>query len=189
MTAAFYLDQYPNMIKTEDEVAGARICTAPSPGAHTWVGAFGLGISPDSENPEAALSFLQFLFSAQAQRSFAEGGGSTTRVSILGDEQFVADNAATTGHYPTLLQVLDHTTDSNFFPNYLFVPQGGKIYDEMTTWYSSAAAGEETPASAMAKMAEAIERHCGGACEVANDALGDGYSPTPAPFPYDQYGY
>ena len=189
MTAAFYLDQYPNMIKTEQEVPGAKICTAPSPGAHTWVGAFGLGISPDSKNPDAALSFLQFLFSADAQRRFAEGGGSTTRASILGDEQLVADNPLTAGHFPTLLQVLDHTSDSNFFPNYLYVPQGGKIYDEMTTWYSSAAAGEETPEGAMAKMAEAIERQCGGACEVANDSLGEGYSPKPAPFPYDQYGY
>jgi multiple sugar transport system substrate-binding protein len=189
MTSAFYLDQYPNMIQTEELIPGARICTAPSPGGHTWVGAFGLGISPDSENAEAALSFLSFLFSSDSQQAFATGGGSTTVTSILSDDALVAANPLTTGHFPTLLQVLDHTADSNFYPNYLFVPQGGKIYDEMTTWYSSAAAGEETPQGAMAKMAEAIERQCGGVCEIANDALGEGYSPTPAAFPYDQYGY
>jgi multiple sugar transport system substrate-binding protein len=188
-TAAFYLDQYPNMIQTEELIPGARICTAPAPGAHTWVGAFGLGISPDSEHPEAALSFLKFLFSADAQRRFAEGGGSTTLKSLLSDDQLIADYPKATGHYPTLLQVLDHTADSNFYPNYLFVPQGGKIYDEMTTWYSTAAAGELSPEEAMDNMAQAIEFHCGGPCEIANEALGPDYSPTPKPFPYDEYGY
>ncbi|MDJ0959952.1 MAG: extracellular solute-binding protein [Acidimicrobiia bacterium] len=189
MTAGFYLDQYPNMIQTEQLIEGARICAAPSPGAHTWVGAFGLGISPDSENPEAALSFLSFLFSESAQRRFAEGGGSSTLTGIISDDALVSANPLTTGHYPTLLEVLDHQVASNYIANYLFVPQGGKIYDEMTTWYSAAAAGEETPQGAMEKMAEAIERACGGPCEVANDALGAGYSPTPAPFPYDELGY
>lgn len=189
MTGPLYLDQYPNVIKTEVEVEGARICTAPTPGAVTWAGAFGIGISPDSPNADIAYDFMVFLFSESAQRRFAEGGGSTTRISILGDEEFVAANPLTTGHYPTMLQVLDHMEESNFYPNYLFVPQGGKIYDEMTTWYSSAASGELSIEDAMGNMAEAIERQCGGPCEVANEALGEGYSPVPAPFPYDELGY
>lgn len=189
MTGPLYLDQFPNVIKTEQEVEGAKICTAPTPGAHTWVGAFGIGVSADSENPEVAYDFLTFLFSKDAQRRFAEGGGSTTRISILGDEEFVAANPLTTGHYPTLLQVLDHTEESNFYPNYLFVPQGGKIYDEMTTWYSSAASGDLSVDDAMNNMAEAIRRQCGGPCEVANEALGEDYTPVPAPFPYDELGY
>ncbi len=189
MTDPMYMDQFPNVIKTEDEVPGAKICTAPTPGAHTWVGAFGIGVSADSRHPDVAFDFLTFLFSKDAQRRFAEGGGSTTRISILGDEEFVAANPKTAGHYPTLLQVLDHAENSNFYPNYYFVPQGGKIYDEMTTWYSSAAAGDTTVEEAMENMAEAIERQCNGPCEVANEALGEDYSPVPAPFPYDEYGY
>ncbi|MEA3510437.1 MAG: extracellular solute-binding protein, partial [Actinomycetota bacterium] len=189
MTAGFYLDQYPNMIMTEQEVPGAKICTAPAPGAYAWVGAFGLGISSDSENPDVAYDFLRYMFEEENQRKFAEGGGSTTRVSILSDEQFITDNVSKIGHYPTLLTVLDFTWDTQYFENYFYVPQGGKIYDEMTVWYSSAAAGEETPLAAMEKMAESIERHCDGPCDVANDHLGPDYTPTVQPFPYDEMGY
>ncbi len=59
----------------------------------------------------------------------------------------------------------------------------------MTTWYSAASTGDATVDEAMQNMAEAIERHCDGPCEIANEALGEGYSPEPEPFPYDEYGY
>jgi multiple sugar transport system substrate-binding protein len=186
-TAAFYLDQYANMVKTEEMIDGARICTAPAPQVHTWVGAFGLGVSADSSHPQEAFDFLAWIAGPEAQRAFAAGGGSTARVSILTDTEFIAANPLTVGHYPTLQFVLDHTAQSNFYPNYLFVPQGGKIYDEMTLWYSSAASSELSPEEAMANMAEAIERQCDGPCEIANDALGEDYSPLPAPFDYDAF--
>jgi multiple sugar transport system substrate-binding protein len=186
-TAAFFLDQYANMVKTEDMIPGARICTAPAPGVHSWVGAFGVGVSSDSRHPQEAFDFLAWMAGPVAQRQFAIGGGTTCRLSILTDEALVAENPQTMGHYPTLVAVLDHTEEANFYPNYLFVPQGGKIYDEMTTWYSTAAAGEQTVEEAMANMATAIERQCGGACEVANDALGEGYTPVPVPFDYEAF--
>jgi hypothetical protein len=91
------------------------------------------------------------------------------------------------GHFPTLMTVLKHTADSNFYPNYLFVPQGGKMYEEMTTWYSTAASGTETVDSAMKKMADAITKICGGKCEVANQALGANYKAVPKPFDYDKW--
>ena len=186
-TAAFYLDQYPNMVKTEDEVEGARICTAPAPQVHTWVGAFGLGVSSDSANPQEAFDFLAWLAGPEAQRQFAAGGGSTARVSILTDAEFIAEHPLTAGHFPTLQAVLEHTAASNFYPNYLFVPQGGKIYNEMTTWYSAASSGDDSPEGAMANMAEAIGRQCEGPCEIANDALGEDYSPAPMEFDYDAF--
>lgn len=183
----FFLDQYANMVKTEDMIPGARICTAPAPGVHTWVGAFGVGVSSDSKHPQEAFDFLAWMAGPVAQRQFAIGGGSTCRISILTDEELVAQNPQTMGHYPTLMTVLDHTAVANFYPNYLFVPQGGKIYDEMTTWYSTAAAGEQTIEEAMGNMATAIERQCGGACEIANEALGEGYTPVPVPFDYESW--
>ena len=186
-TAALYLDQYPNAIKTEVETPGARICTAPAPGGHTWVGAFGLGVSPDSAHTAEAFDFISWLSSPEAQRPFAEGGGSSALQSILTDEALIAANPLTMGHYPTLVQVLDHAAESNFYPNYYFVPQGGKIYDEMTTYYSAAASGEQTIEEAMTNFAQAVERICGGPCEVANDALGADYTAVPVPFPYQLY--
>lgn len=184
-TAAFYLDQWPNAVKTESEVPGAEVCAAASPGAHTWVGAFGLGLSVDSEHPQEAWDFLKFITGPEAQRKFANGGGTTTRMSILTDPEIVA-NRASAGHFPVLVDVLDHAHESKFYPNYYYVPQGGKIYDEETTWFSSAAAGENPPAEAMANLAEAIERICGGPCEVVNDHLGEDYSPQPMPYTFEK---
>jgi multiple sugar transport system substrate-binding protein len=186
MTAAFYLDQWPNAVKTETEVPGSEVCTAASPGAHTWVGAFGLGLSVDSEHPEEAWEFLKFLAGPSAQRKFAEGGGSTCRLSILNDQDFVEANREAVGHFPTLASVLEHAYDCKFYPNYYYVPQGGKIYDEETTWFSSAAAGEFPPEDAMENLAEAIERICEGPCEVLNDHLGEDYSPGPCPYTFDK---
>jgi ABC-type glycerol-3-phosphate transport system substrate-binding protein len=170
-TDAYFLDQFANMKKTEEDIPGARICTAPAPGVHTWVGAFGVGVSADSPHPQEAFDFLAWMAGPEAQRKFAIGGGSTTRVSILTDAQLISEHPTTMGHFPTLMTVLNFTAESNFYPNYLFVPQGGKIYEEMTTWYSTAASGTMSVEDAMAKMAEAITNICGGTCEVANQAL------------------
>jgi multiple sugar transport system substrate-binding protein len=186
-TDAYFLDQFANMKKTEEDIPGARICTAPAPGVHTWVGAFGVGVSADSPHPQEAFNFLAWLAGPTAQRNFAIGGGSTTRVSILTDAALISENPTTMGHFPTLMTVLNFTAESNFYPNYLFVPQGGKIYEEMTTWYSTAASGTTTIEDAMQSMADAITNVCGGPCEVANEALGEGYHPTPATFDYDAW--
>lgn len=186
-TDAYFLDQYANMKKTEEDIPGARICTAPAPGVHTWVGAFGVGVSADSPHAQEAFNFLAWMAGPVAQRAFAIGGGSTTRVSILTDAQLISEHPKTMGHFPTLMTVLNFTAESNFYPNYLFVPQGGKIYAEMTTWYSTAASGTMSIEDAMKNMADAITNICGGPCEVANQALGEGYHPTPKPFDYDAW--
>ncbi|MCC7208282.1 MAG: extracellular solute-binding protein, partial [Anaerolineae bacterium] len=186
-TDAFFLDQFANMKKTEEDIPGARICTAPAPGVHTWVGAFGVGVSADSPHPQEAFDFLAWLAGPVAQRNFAIGGGSTPRVSILTDAALISEHPTTMGAFPTLMTVLKHTADANFYPNYLFVPQGGKIYEEMTTWYSTAASGTMPIEEAMQNMADAITNVCGGPCEVANEALGEGYHPTPMPFDYDAW--
>jgi len=184
-TAAFYLDQWPNMVKTEDEVPGAEICAGTAPGAHTWVGALGMALNADSKHPDEAWDFLKWMAGPEAQRKFAEGGGSTCRISILTDEEFLEGRRLAVGHFPPLMEVLDHASECGFYPNYYYVPQGGKIYDEETTWFSSAASGEYPVEEAMQKLADAITQHCGGPCEVPNDNLGADYSPVPCPYTYD----
>lgn len=185
-TAAMYLDQWPNAVKTEAEVPGAEMCVATSPGAHTWVGAFGLGLSVDSKRPDAAWEFLKFITGPYAQQKFALGGGSTCRLSILNDQQLVSTHREQMGHFPTLAGILEHAATCGFYPNYYYVPQGGKIYDEETTWFSSAAAGEYTVEEAVANLAESIERICSGPCEVLNDHLGADYHATPCPYIFDK---
>ena len=101
MTGPFFLDQWANAVKTETETPGSEICVAPSPGGgRAWVGAFGLGISNDSKNPDVAWDFLKFMTGPEAQRKFAEGGGTTTRLSILGDTEAAKANRATMGTSP-----------------------------------------------------------------------------------------
>ncbi|MDH4135949.1 MAG: extracellular solute-binding protein, partial [Anaerolineae bacterium] len=112
-TAAFYLDQWPNMVKTED-------CAATSPGAHTWVGALTLAMTADGKHPDQTWEFLKWITGPEAQRKFAEGGGSTCRVSILTDEEFLEGRRLAAGHFPPLMEVLDHEAECNFYPNYYY---------------------------------------------------------------------
>ncbi|HAL61519.1 MAG TPA: ABC transporter substrate-binding protein [Chloroflexi bacterium] len=163
MTASFYLDQWPNIVNTEKEIPGARMCAAAAPGGHGYIGAFSLGIAADSKHPDEAWEFVKFLSSPEAQRKFALGGGTTCRMSILTDPEVVAHRDVA-GHYPALAEVFDYNKD--FMSNFFLVNVGGKIYDEETVWYSAAAAGEYTPEEAMANLAEAIERICGGPCKI-----------------------
>ena len=180
-TAAMYLDQWPNMVKTEDEVAGAEIRAAGLPGGHTWMGTFNMGLSRDSEHPQAAFDFMAFLASPEAQRSFAEGGGTTSRQSILTDESFVSQRRASIGHYPVVHQIHSHAEATEFYPNFYYITQTGKVYDEMTAFLSAAASGQMTVDRALNNLADAIEGHCGGDCRLYNDHLGANYTPAPQP--------
>lgn len=182
-TGPFFLDQWPNAVKTEDEVPGAEVCAAPSPGGgKTWIGAFGLGISRDSKNPDVAWDFLKFITGPEAQRKFAIGGGTTTRLSILNDAELVKANRKTMGHFPVLVQVLNHA-EASFYSNYYYVPQGGKIYEEEAVWNSAAASGEMSVEEAMQGMADAITKICGGPCQILK---GDLEKPPDVLFTFDR---
>lgn len=184
MTGPFFMDQWANAVKTETEVPGSEICVAPSPGGgRTWVGAFGVGISNDSKNPDVAWSFLKYLTGPEAQRKFAEGGGTTSRLSILSDNALVQSNRATMGHFPTLVQVLNHA-EKCFYSNYFYVPQAGKIYEEQAVWNSKAASGEMPVDEAMEGMATGIENICGGKCEILKGDLVK--PPFDCPFTFDR---
>jgi multiple sugar transport system substrate-binding protein len=185
-TAAYYIDQWPNMRKTEDLIPGAEVGCAPSPGAHTWVGAFTLGLSKDSKNPQAAFDFMAYLTGKKGQRAFVDGSkGSTSRLSILSDPEVYKPNRNSVGHFPVLLQILDHNDKAKFYPNQFYVEQSGKIYDEETTFFSAAASKQTTIEEAMTSLGKAIEKHCRGNCNVQNDHLGENYHPTPTPFEFD----
>ena len=163
---------------------GSEICVAPSPGGgRTWVGAFGLGISNDTKNPEVAWDFLKFITGPDAQRKFAEGGGSTTRLSILSDMELVNSNRATMGHFPTLVQVLKHA-EQCAYSNFFYVTQAGKIYEEQAVWNSRAASGDMAVDEAMEGMATSIENICGGKCQIMRGDLET--PPQECPFTFDR---
>jgi multiple sugar transport system substrate-binding protein len=183
-TGPFFLDQWPNFVKTEDEVPGAEVCPAPSPGGgRVFVGALTLGITSDSKNPDVAWDFLKFITGPEAQRKFALGGGSTCRLSILTDQALVAEHRTTMGHFPSLVQVLDHA-DKCFYSNYYFLTTGGKIYEEEAIWNSAMASGEMTVEEAMQSKADAITEICGGPCTILKGDIEK--PPFDCPFTFDQ---
>jgi multiple sugar transport system substrate-binding protein len=183
-TGPFFLDQWPNAVKTEDETPGAEVCAAASPGGgRTWIGAFGLGISRDSKNTAVAWDFLKFITGPEAQRKFAEGGGTTTRLSILKDMELVNANRKTAGHFPVLVQVLDHA-EKCFYSNYYFITDGGKVYEEQAVWNSKAASGEISVEDAMQGMGDAITQICGGPCTILKGEIEK--PPADCPFTFDR---
>lgn len=172
MTGPMYLDQWANAVKTETLIPGAEVCAAPLPGnGKTWAGAFTLGIAKTTKNVDASWEFLKWITGEEAQRAFAEGGGSTTRLSILTDTEFATANRATAGHFPVLASVLNNASEC-WYTNYNYVTQAAKIYEESPAWLSAAASGEMTPEEAMAGFAAKITEFCdGGPCTILNEGV------------------
>jgi len=167
MTGPFYLDQWANAVKTEKQIPGSEICAAPNPsGGRVWAGAFNIGIPKGSKNPDMAWQFMKFITSKEAQLSFAQGGGSAIRDSIMTDKDFYTKNRETAGHFPVVKQINDWA-DKCWHTNMIYVPQVGKIYEEAPQWLSAAVTKQQTPQQAMDGYAKAITKLCGGkACEV-----------------------
>jgi len=184
-TGPMYLDQWPNAVKTEKEVPGAEMGACTLPMSATLVGAFNIGVAKDSKHPKEAAQWVMYVASAEAQRQFALGGGSTAVVSILKDKALQQGHRDTMAHFPVLLQALQHTEKARFYPNIYYVAQAGKIYEEEISAMSAAVSKQKTPEEAMKDLAEKITQHCGGVCKVQNAHLGAGFSPKPLPYTFD----
>lgn len=171
LTGPMYLDQWPNAVLVEQNIPGAEACMAALPGGgKTWAGAFSLGIARTTNHPEESWQFLKWITGPEAQRRFAEGGGSTTRMSILNDSSFYEVRREQAGHFPILVPILDHAAEC-WYTNYIHVPQAAKIYEEAPAWLSAAASGEMSPEAAMAEFANKIDEFCGGPCEIFNEGF------------------
>ncbi len=172
MTGPFYLDQWANAVKTEKQIPGSEVCAAPNPsGGRVWAGAFNIGVPKASKNPDMAWQFMKFITSKEAQLSFAQGGGSAIRDSIMTDKDFYTKNRETAGHFPVVKQINDWA-DKCWHTNMIYVPQVGKIYEEAPQWLSAAVTKQKTPQEAMDGYAKAITKLCGNkACEVKLDGI------------------
>ena len=186
MTGPMYLDQWPNAVKVEQNVPGSEACAAALPGGgKTWAGAFTLGIAKTTTHPEEAWQFLKWITGKEAQLRFAEGGGSTTRMSILDDPEFSSSRREAAGHFPVLVDILENSADC-WYTNYIYVPQAAKIYEEAPSWLSAAASGEMTPEDAMAGFAKSIETFCGGNCQIMNEGVEKPAASCQDPYVFDK---
>ena len=164
-TAGFFLDQWPNAVKTEETVPGAKMCNTEAPEKRAYIGGFLLATSASSKHPEQAMDFVAYIGGKDAQRKFAEAGGTTTRMSILTDPAMNTPELRTkTGHFATLVKVFDSMKDTR--SNLFYTPFGAKIYNTLGPMLQAAAAGEKTPEQAVQDLAVEIEKICGGPCPI-----------------------
>lgn len=171
MTGPMYLDQWPNAVKVEKNILDSEAGIAGLPGGgKTWAGAFSLGIAKSTKNVEEAWQFLKWITGPEAQRKFAEGGGSTTRMSILNDKSFYMSRREQAGHFPVLVNVLEDSA-KNWYTNYIHIPQAAKIYEEAPAWLSAAASGTMTIEAAMAGFTKAINQIIGGKATIYNEGF------------------
>lgn len=167
MTAGFFLDQWPNAVKTEESCPGAKMAAIEAPLKKAYVGGFLLGVSSSSANPEMAMKFVAHIGGKDIQKQFAELGGATTLTSVLTDPVYATpEKRATNGQYATLNQVFDSM--AGFSSNLFKTPFGAKIYNTMQIPLQSAASGQITARQAAEQLAADVEKICGGPCPIAD---------------------
>jgi len=167
MTHDFFLDQWPNAVKTEDSVPGAKMSITEAPGKMSYVGGFLLATSASSANPDMAMKFIAYIGGPEAQAKFASYGGATTLMSILTDPKFATPEARkTNGEYATLAKVF--ASMDGFHSNLVSSPFGAKIYNTMQIPLQSAAAGQLTARQAAESLAAEVEKICGGPCPIGH---------------------
>jgi len=187
MTGPFYLDQWPNHVKTEKLIPGAKIeCATPVAG-RGYIGCFALSIDAASKRKDAAWEFLKWLAGPEGQYSFAKGGGTTCRKSVLLNPEFDPDkNPATrpyTGHYKTLVataELLLKTAPKWQQPYRVFkLPKAGTMYMESKISIGDIAAGHMTPKGGMDHLALAYATILGWGYPVPSMTPPKGWVPPP----------
>ncbi|MCA3480127.1 MAG: extracellular solute-binding protein, partial [Rhodobacter sp.] len=167
MTAGFFLDQWPNAVKTEENCPGATMAAIEAPLKKAYVGGFLLAVSSSSANPEMAEKFVAHIGGPEIQQQFAEMGGASTLTSVLTNPMFATpEKRATNGQYATLNQVFESM--AGFSSNLFKTPFGAKIYNTMQIPLQSAASGQISAREAAEQLAADVEKICGGPCPIAN---------------------
>ncbi len=167
MTHGFFLDQWPNAVKTEDNCPGAKVAAIEAPGKKAYVGGFLLAVSSSSANPEMAMKFVAHIGGYEIQKEFAELGGASTLTSVLTDPSFATpERRATNGQYATLNAIF--ASMSGFSSNLFKTPFGAKIYNTMQIPLQAAAAGQISVHDAAEQLAADVAKICGGPCPIAN---------------------
>jgi multiple sugar transport system substrate-binding protein len=171
-TSNFFLDQYPNAVKVEDSVPGAKLGVKEGIEKRAYVGAFLLGVASASKHQKEAMDFVAYIGGPEAQKIFASMGGTTTRISVLQDPQFNSpDSYKFTGHFKTLLQVFASMTNApEAKSNLYYSPYGAKIYNSLGPAYHRIAAGEVSIDQGSQDLYDEIVQICNGKCPIYKTA-------------------
>lgn len=160
MTMTFYLDQWPNMVITEELIPGAKMACSTPVGGRGYIGCFALGIASASQNKDEAWEFIKWLAGPEGQYSFAKGGGTTCRKSVLLNPDFDPsvnpEMYKYTEHFKYIYeigQLLQQLPDWQKPPRVFRLPVGGKLYDAMMNYMSDIASGLVDPKTGMDQLA------------------------------------
>lgn len=115
--------------------------------ASSMIGNWMMGVTANSKEPELALEFLQYVTSAEAQKTGAEIGGVPTRTSVLSD-------AALLAKYPFFKQLLEGTQNSVVRPR---TPKWSEVENVYGLELSNAISGVKTPQQALDDAKTAID--------------------------------
>lgn len=116
--------------------------------ASGMIGNWMMGVTANSQQPELALKFLEYVTSAEAQKTGAEVGGVPTRTSVLSDPELLAK-------YPYFQTLLTATQNSVVRPR---TSKWSEIETAYGTELSNAVAGTKTVDQALADAKTAIEK-------------------------------
>ncbi|NJP39642.1 extracellular solute-binding protein [Oscillospiraceae bacterium HV4-5-C5C] len=116
--------------------------------ASGMIGNWMMGVTANSQQPELALKFLEYVTSAEAQKAGAEVGGVPTRSSVLSDPELLA-------RYPYFQTLLDGTRNSMVRPR---TTHWSEIETAYGTELSNAVAGTKSVDAALADAKTAIEK-------------------------------
>ena len=125
----------------------SKATNASTPYPTGMIGNWMMGVTSNSANPELAMKFLEYVTSAEVQKTAAEYGGVPTRTSVFTDSELVAK-------YPYFETILDGTINSVVRPR---TPLWTDIETAYGAELSSAISGTKSIDKALADAKAAIE--------------------------------
>ncbi|WP_309085671.1 sugar ABC transporter substrate-binding protein [Chelativorans sp.] len=136
------------------EISGKNIYLHTAIGPHgkidPWFGSWGLGISRDSKNKEAAWTFMQWITHKNQSLKALKGGTAPTRHSTYKSEEA----KQYTPHYVGIYDFMLNTTNPD---TRIRVPEWAEISDVMGLYGNQAWLGEITPEEALTNMESEIK--------------------------------
>ncbi len=147
----------PDQSDMAGNIGYAVLPRAPESGFATGkhvIGGGSLGIPSDAQNPDAAFTFLNWMFGDKDRALvWYLNGGAATRSSVFESEEVLAQASWLEDLHPIAIRSLDEVAVSR-----PVIPEAYMVLDAIIDGWSSVGLGNQTPASALAQTEREIAR-------------------------------
>lgn len=150
----------PEIENPKKSIVAGKVGYSPMPkgpaGAFSGVWGWGLGVTEESKNKDAAWAFVMYMTSKGMQDDYLKNGGIPSRSSSLEDRS----NWGKHPYYKATLDTLSQADDLGKAGHSVVVriPEWGKISDVMGTDGARAFIGEISPEQAMLQIQDKVEK-------------------------------